>query len=67
LEYIIKSVDAGFNRYGLIDDFKKATSICGVFDDIIPEHYPFMPCGIWLKLTNGRDIPTPGSTSPHSE
>jgi len=56
LEYIIKSVDTCFNRYGLIDDFKMALNICGIFDDIISEHYPFMPCGIWLKPTNEREM-----------
>jgi len=35
----------------LIDDFCEAIVVAKRLDKLIPEHIPFMPCGIWLKPT----------------
>jgi hypothetical protein len=38
-----------FNAYGLVDR-EVAISQCGVFDRQIPEHAPFAPCAVWMRL-----------------
>jgi len=38
-----------FNAHGLIDDWETASRIAIFLDRLIPEHAPFMPCGVWLK------------------
>lgn len=45
------SSDSLFNRNGngLIDDPDAALKAAVIFDALIPEHAPFVPCGIWLK------------------
>lgn len=41
----------GFSRnsYGVVDDEDAALKVAVLFDALIPEHAPFVPCGIWLK------------------
>jgi hypothetical protein len=37
------------NRVGLFDDADAALRSAAFFDEMFPEHAPFVPCGIWLK------------------
>jgi hypothetical protein len=37
------------NGYGVVDDQDAALKAASFFDSLIPEHAPFVPCGIWLK------------------
>lgn len=41
----------GFSRngYGVVGDQDAALRAAVFFDSLIPEHAPFVPCGIWLK------------------
>ena len=41
-----------FNSCGLIDDMEAAVRAATSFDDAIPEHAPFAPCGTWLKISS---------------
>lgn len=38
------------NKYKLIDTAETAIRSASIFDDLLPEHGPFSPVGIWLKL-----------------
>lgn len=38
-----------FNDHGLIDDTEAAARASIFFDSLIPEHTPFLPCGVWLR------------------
>jgi hypothetical protein len=51
-----------FNGQGLIDDEEGALRVASYFDNLIPEHAPFMPCGVWLKGAVGV-VPSTASTS----
>jgi hypothetical protein len=47
---IVKSTAVKLNEYGIVDDQESATKLAIVFDKLIPEHSPFAPCGVWLKI-----------------
>ncbi|GHT96241.1 hypothetical protein AGMMS49545_20720 [Betaproteobacteria bacterium] len=57
LSEIIKKCSLRFNGHGLLDDREATVRSAEFFDDLIPEHAPFMPCGVWLKYP-----PAPSST-----
>ena len=38
-----------FNSHGLINDEDAVVAAAEFFNNLIPEHVPFSPCGIWLK------------------
>ena len=38
-----------FNSLGLIDDEDALSAAAELFNNLMPEHAPFSPCGIWLK------------------
>lgn len=46
---IQKSVPFKLNTYGIIEDQEMAINSALYFDQLIPAHAPFAPCGIWLK------------------
>jgi hypothetical protein len=52
LSEIMGKYSLRFNSHGLLDDREATVGIAELFDSLIPEHVPFMPCGVWLK-----DIP----------
>lgn len=39
------------NENGLVDKSDVALKLAAAFDLKIPEHMPFVPCGVWLKNT----------------
>jgi len=48
-EILIEDNSLSLNNYGLIGDFRSAMKMAQLFDNLIPEHAPFTPCGVWLK------------------
>lgn len=50
LEEIAKNLKFHFNGNGLIDSEEAALRVTLFFDNLVGEHAPFSPCGIWLKL-----------------
>jgi hypothetical protein len=66
LSDVMKKYSFRFNSHGLIDDEEVAVKVAKYFDELISEHAPFMPCGVWLKQENGQITlgtpTTPGST-----
>jgi hypothetical protein len=52
LDQLIKEYSLVFNEYGLLTDITIALKVTQIYDNLIPEHAPFSPCGIWLKQTN---------------
>lgn len=44
-----RKFDFSLNANGLIADCEVAVGGAIFFDQIIPEHAPFSPCGVWLK------------------
>ena len=49
LEWIAKNLKFNFNDNGLIDKEEIALKGAKFFDQLVMEHAPFSPCGIWLK------------------
>lgn len=50
LDGILISTAVKLNEYGIVDDQNSAIKLAIFFDKLIPEHAPFAPCGVWLKL-----------------
>jgi hypothetical protein len=50
LEEVMEKYSLRFNNHGLIDDMEVALRVAKFFDGLIPEHTPFVPCGVWLKV-----------------
>lgn len=46
---IASACGINLNKIGLIDNQESAIATAAYFDAHIPEHLPFMPCGVWLK------------------
>lgn len=44
--------------HGLVADLGDAVAASDAFDDIVPEHAPFAPCGVWVAQV--KRIATPG-------
>lgn len=50
LNNILKSESIQLNKNGIISDQESAIKSSIFFDKLIPEHAPFAPCGVWLKI-----------------
>lgn len=49
LNEIIEKNSLRFNSHELIDEEDAAIAATGFCNNLMPEHAPFSPCGIWLK------------------
>lgn len=49
MEKLVEPYSVAFNNYGLLENGECAAKVAKFFNNLIPEHAPFSPCGIWLK------------------
>jgi hypothetical protein len=49
LKVLIQENFFEFNEHGLLPEAKLAIKASKYFDEILKEHAPFSPCGIWLR------------------
>lgn len=54
LEGILEKYSLRLNSHGLIDEMVGAVNVAKFFDELVPEHAPFTPCGVWLKASVAR-------------
>jgi hypothetical protein len=48
MEGRLKKLSVKLNEWGLLDGDAEAIRASNAFDDEIPEHSPFCPCGVWV-------------------
>ncbi len=49
LREILQQLSLQLNPCGLIENELSAVMHSISFDDIVPEHFPFSPCGVWIQ------------------
>lgn len=49
MKKMIEGHSSVFNNHGLLNNIECALKMAEYYDNIVPEHSPFAPCGIWLK------------------
>lgn len=51
MKTVLEILKIRLNKYGLVSDEKSAIDAAIFFSNDIPEHSPFVPCGIWKMET----------------
>lgn len=52
LNKILRSKHIILNKYGILQDQLESIELSQVANELVPQHAPFIPCGIWLKKHN---------------
>lgn len=50
-EKLVEECSIVFNEHGLLKNIENSLKLSRLYDNLIPSHSPFSPCGIWLKQT----------------